>query len=43
MTQAETTDAQGTAVLVFEGRTLLQSISMLGRGPDWVTPVFALR
>lgn len=38
-----TTDAQGTAVLVFEGRTLLQSISMLGRGPDWVTPVFALR
>jgi hypothetical protein len=38
-----TVDAQGTAVLVFEGRTVLQSIAMVGRGMDWITPVHALR
>jgi hypothetical protein len=40
-----TVDAQGTAILVFEGRTVLQSISMLrrGPGPDWTMPVHALR
>lgn len=38
-----TVDAQGTAVMVFEGRTVLQSISMLSRGPDWVSPVYGLR
>jgi hypothetical protein len=38
-----TVDAAGTAILVFEGRTQIQSLAMIGRFPDFGKKVRSLR